>query len=258
VELLECNRVSKRFGGLIALNDLSFSINKGQIFGLVGPNGSGKSTWINVATGYLKPTSGAILFKGLSLGNLRPQQVARLGLARTFQLTSTFANLTARENIIAASYLKTRHSIGGSFVRSLFMTRGYRREEARLRGKADEILAILGFDQRADTIAALLPTADQRKLEIAIALACEPEVLLLDEPAAGMNPEETGRLMTEIQSLQGRGITLLIVEHNMRVIAGICDHVVVINSGAKIAEGTPAVVFNDETVISSYLGEALF
>ena len=255
--ILEMQGLTKIFGGLTALNKLDVNIDEGELVGLVGPNGSGKTTWINIVTGFLKPTAGDILYKGQSIVGLEPYQIAERGIIRTFQLTSIFSNLTARENIIASRYLKTRHSNAGSFFRSIFYTRDYREEESRLSQKADEVLAIVEMEGKGDVIATNLPTVDQRKLEIAIALAGEPGLLLLDEPASGMNPEEMGRVMQLIQSLQQSGITLAVVEHNMKVITGICTHVVVINFGTKIAEGTAAEVINNEAVISSFLGEAL-
>lgn len=255
--VFEIQGLTKKFGGLTALNKLDVNIDEGEIVGLVGPNGSGKTTWINIVTGFLKPTAGDMLYKGQSIVGLEPYQIAEMGIIRTFQLTSMFSNLTAKENIISSRYLKTRHSSVGSFFRSIFYTADYREEEMRLSQKADEILAILEMEGKGGMIAANLPTMDQRKLEIAIALAAEPELLLLDEPAGGMNPEEVDRLMNIIQSLQQSGITLVVVEHNMKVITGICTHVMVINYGTKIAEGTVEEVMNNEAVISSYLGEAL-
>jgi len=254
--ILEMHGLSKIFGGLTALNKLDLNIFEGEIFGLVGPNGSGKTTWINIVTGFLKPSAGDILYKGQSIVGLAPYQVAERGIIRTFQLTSIFSNLTAKENIITGRYLKTRHSNTGSFLRSIFNTSDYRDEESRLSQKGDEILATVEMEEKGDVTAKNLPTVDQRKLEIAIALAGEPGLLLLDEPAAGMNPEEVDRVMQLIQTLQRSGITLAVIEHNMKVITGICTHVAVINYGNKIAEGTPEEVINNKAVISSYLGEA--
>ena len=255
--ILETQELIKEFGGLAALNKVDININEGEIVGLVGPNGSGKTTWINIVTGFLEPTAGNILYRGQSILGLEPHQIAKLGILRTFQLTSIFTNLTVRENIIASRYLKVRHSNVGSFYRSVFCTGDYREEESRVNHKTDEILAMLEMDAKGDMTAGNIPTVDQRKLEIAIALAAEPELLLLDEPAAGMAPDDVVRLMSMIQSLQQSGITLMVIEHNMRVIMGICSRVVVINYGTKIAEGTPEEIINNEAVISSYLGEAL-
>jgi len=254
---LETKGLSKMFGALVALDNLDISINDGEIVGLVGPNGSGKTTWINVVSGFLPPTAGSALYKGQSIVGLAPYQIAERGLIRTFQLTSLFPNMTARENLIASRYLKTRHSLLGSYFRSIFRTSGYWEEERKLRRKSDEILAFFQMEDAADIIAANLRSVDQRKLEIAIALSAEPELLLLDEPAAGMNPKEIDGLMLLIQRINQSGITLLVIEHNMKVIMGICTRVVVLNHGSKIADGTCEEVINNKEVISSYLGEEL-
>jgi len=247
--ILEIKELAKDFGGLRALNRLDIDVNEGEILGLVGPNGSGKTTWINVVTGFLKPNAGSIVYKGESIVGLEPFQIAGRGIIRTFQLTSTFSNLTAKENVISGRYLKASSSLVGSF----FHSRSYREEEKRLSQKADEILAFLEMEGKGDMIAADMPSVDQRKLEIAIALAGEPELLLLDEPAAGMNPEEQVRVMNMIRSLQQSGIALVVVEHNMRVIMGLCTRIVVMNYGDKIAEGTPEEIANNEEVISVFL-----
>lgn len=248
---LELKELTKNFGGLSALNNLDINIDEGEILGLVGPNGSGKTTCLNVITGFLKPTAGSMLYKGASIVGLKPHQIAERGIIRTFQLTSTFSNLTAKENVISGRYLKT----SGSFAGSFFHSRSYREEEEKLSQKADEILAFLGMEGKGDLIAADLPSVDQRKLEIAIALAGEPELLLLDEPAAGMNPEEQDRVINMIRLLRQSGITMVVVEHNMKVIMGLCTRIVVINYGNKIAEGPPEEIVKDEAVISVYLGK---
>ncbi len=255
--ILETKGITKKFGALIALDNLDISINDGEIVGLVGPNGSGKTTWINVVTGFLKPTAGSVTYKSQSITGLEPHKIAALGLVRTFQLTSLFPNLTVRENLTAATYLKNKYGLIGSYFRSIFNTRSYRNEEKRLVEKSNEILAFLEMGGKADTIAGNLPSVDQRKLEIAIALAVEPSLLLLDEPAAGMNPKEIDRLLPWIQSINKSGISLLVIEHNMKVIMGICTRVVVLNHGTKICDGTCDEVINDPKVISSYLGKEL-
>jgi len=255
--MLEIKGLIKDFDGLTALNNLDINIDDGELVGLVGPNGSGKTTCINVVGGFLKPTSGSILFKEKSIVGLKPFQIAKRGIARTFQITSIFPNLPARENIICSRYLKMRYSIVGSFCRSISYSRGYRDEEIELNRKADEILTFLEMEDKGDVIAANLPTMDQRKLEIAIALATEPELLLMDEPAAGMNPMEVDKLARLIQLLQKSGKTVMLVEHSMKLITGICTRVVVINYGTKIADGTAEEVIHNREVISSYLGEEL-
>lgn len=253
--ILETKGLSKDFGGMRALNQLDININEGEILGLVGPNGSGKTTWINVVSGFLKATAGSILYKGQPITGLPPYQIAEMGIIRTFQLTSLFPNFTVRENLIAGRYLKSRYSLVGSFLRSVFYCSGYREEERKLSQKRDEILAFFEMEGKGHMIAANLPTVDQRKLEIAIAIMTgDPKLLLLDEPASGMNPEEQLSLVNMTKSLQQFGITLVIVEHNMRVIMRLCNRIVVINYGNKIAEGTPEEIATNEGVISAYLG----
>jgi branched-chain amino acid transport system ATP-binding protein len=248
--LLELRGLTKSFGGLTALDRLDLKIDNGEILGLVGPNGSGKTTCLNVITGFLAPTAGNILYKGESIVGLKPHQIAKRGIARTSQLTSTFFSLTTKENVILGRYLKAN----GSFLGSFFQSRSYREEEKRLSRQADEILTFLEMEDTASAVASEIPSVDQRKLEVAIALAGEPDLLLLDEPAAGMNPEEQDRAMSTIRSLQKSGLTLVIVEHNMKVIMGLCTRIVVLNYGNKIAEGTPEEISSNEEVISVYLG----
>ena len=255
--ILEVKELTKEFGGLTALDHVDINISVGDIVGIVGPNGSGKTTWINVVTGFLEPTAGNIRYKGQSIVGLKPYQIAERRIIRTFQLTSMFPNLTARENIIAGRYLKGRHSLLGSFLFSVFYSKGYRSEEMKLCQRANEILDFLEMTGEGDKIAASMPSVDQRKLEIAIALAGEPELLLLDEPAAGTNPQEANRMMNLIRKLQQAGITLVVVEHNTKLITELCNHVVVLNYGRKIAEGTPQEIVNNEEVISSYLGKEM-
>lgn len=253
VKILEGKRLSRDFGGLRALHELDIDVRQGEILGLIGPNGSGKTTLINVVTGFLELTAGNLLYKGQSIKDLKPHQIAERGIVRTFQLTSLLPNLTAEENIIAGRHLKTRGSMW-SMWGSFFDTRSYRREEMKLRQKAAEILAFTEMEERRDMLARNLPAVEQKALEIAIALAAEPELLLLDEPAAGMNPQEVVKLLGLIQSIQRMGITIVVVEHNMKVIMGVCTRIVVLNYGAKIAEGTPVEISKNDTVIAVYLG----
>jgi branched-chain amino acid transport system ATP-binding protein len=248
--ILEMKRVSKDFGGLRALSELDIEIHESEILGIIGPNGAGKTTLLNVVTGFLKPTAGSIVYKEEPITNLKPFQIAEKGIVRTFQLTSLFPNLTTEENVIAGRHLKTRGNILGSILRR----RSYRDGEMKLRKKATEILDFTGMLERRDSLARNLPGGDQRNLEIAIALATEPELLLLDEPAAGLNPEESVRLVSLIQSIQRMGITLAIIEHNMKVIMDVCSRIVVFDYGRKIAEGTPNEIINNDRVISVYLG----
>jgi len=255
--VLEIKGIKKKFGELVALNNLDISINEGEIVGLVGPNGSGKTTLINIISGFLRPTAGSIIYNGQSIEGMEPHQIARKGIVRTFQLTSLFFNLTVEENLIVSRDLKRRYTYWGSYLRSIFHTRGYCEEESELSRKADEILSIVEMKSKRDVIVGNLPTVEQRKLEIAIALATGGNLLLLDEPAAGMNPTEVKNLIHLLQSINQFGIALLVIEHNMRVIMEMCTKIVVLNYGIKIAEGTQEEVINNKEVISSYLGEEL-
>jgi branched-chain amino acid transport system ATP-binding protein len=248
--ILETKGLSKQFGGLRALEYVSIKIHRGEIFGLIGPNGSGKTTLLNVITGYLKPNAGTVTYKGQPIEGSKPHRIAERGITRTFQITSTFAGLTPLENVIAGSFLKGNGTIWGSF----FRTKSYLYEEQRMKINAMGILDFMEITRKQDSAARDLPAVEQRKLEIAIALATEPDLLLLDEPAAGMNPEEQGRLVRHIRSLRERGITIALVEHNMRVIMGLCDRIATLNHGRVIAEGSPQDIINDQNVVSIYLG----
>lgn len=248
--LLEVTEITKDFKGLRALHRIDLAIHQGEIFGLIGPNGSGKTTLFNIITGFLHPTVGQVLFKGGPITGLKPNQIVGLGIGRVFQLSSFFSNLSAKENIVVARHLRTANNIFGSLIN----TRAYRQEEAKLEQKAVELLAFIGLAERRDTVARNLPYGEQRELELAMALAAEPELLLLDEPATGMNPEETARFMDLIRQLQQSGITILVVEHNMRVVMGLCTRIAVIDFGVKIAEGTAKEITSNDKVISVYLG----
>lgn len=249
--LLEIRGLSKDFEGLKALREVDLDVYQGDILGLIGPNGSGKTTLVNVISGIFGPTSGSVVYKGQSIAALQPEQIARKGIARTYQTTSLFASLSVRENIITGCHLKTSGSVWGA----VFRTGSYRREEARLRRRADEILGLIGLGDYGDQPAGAIPAAGQRNLEIGIALAAEPELLFLDEPAAGMNPEEQGQLVELVRSIQGMGTTVVVIEHNMKVIMGLCTRIVVLNFGSKFAEGTPKEILENEGVASIYLGK---
>lgn len=238
------------FGGLRALHNVGFEIQESEVIGVIGPNGSGKTTCFNAITGFLKPDNGTITYRGTNIVGLEPFEIAELGIIRTFQLTSVFPNLTCLENIVLGQYVKTKGNFFGAITRS----KRYRKEEEELRVKAKEKLDFVGMSNRVDTLARNLPFGDERKLEIAIALASEPELLLLDEPAAGMSPDESGQLMKLIRSVHDMGITILLVEHNMRIVMGICDRIVVLNFGEIIAEGTPEEIGHNDEVASIYLG----
>lgn len=250
VTILELKRVTKDFGGLRALSNVDVELQEGEIFGLIGPNGSGKTTLLNVITGFFPLTAGSIVYKKEPITGLAPYVIATKGIVRTFQITSIFPDLTVEENIINGSHLKTSSSFLGSF----FHTKAYRREEMKLRQKAAEISALLGMQGKIGVPANTLGLGEQRRIEIAIALATEPKLLLLDEPAAGLNPTEAVEMVHLLQSIQKMGITLVVIEHNMRLIMQLCTRIAVLDYGVKIAEGTPEEIAKNDKVISVYLG----
>ncbi|MEW6275183.1 MAG: ABC transporter ATP-binding protein [Bacillota bacterium] len=247
---LEVRDLTKSFGGLTALNKVSFAVQEGEVFGLIGPNGAGKSTCFNLLTGFLKPTSGRIVFNGEEVTSLPDYARARMGIIRTFQHTSLFSGLSVFENVLIGTHCCHRSTLGGA----LFRTKNFLKDEQQLRAKVEQILDFVELKEKKDLPAGSLSYGEQRKLEIAIALAGDPKLLLLDEPAAGMNPAESRKLMELIKALQSRGITILLVEHYMQLIMGVCDRIAVLNYGVKIAEGTPQEVRNNEEVIRVYLG----
>ena len=250
--MLEVTSLGISFGGLRAVDELSMKIEEGGLVGLIGPNGAGKTTVFNMLTGVYRPTDGGIRLDGQNLIGKKPHDICKMGMARTFQNIRLFSKLTVLDNVKTGLHNEITYSL----VESLFHVGSYRKKERAMNERAMELLGVFGLESVADYQAANLPYGKQRKLEIARALATNPKLLLLDEPAAGMNPNETAELMETIEVVRKRfGVTVLLIEHDMKLVSGICEYLYVLNFGRLLAEGTPGEVLKNPEVVTAYLGE---
>lgn len=250
--LLEVKNLSIAFGGLKAVDNLNLNIKKGQLYGLIGPNGAGKTTVFNMLTGVYKPTSGYIKLDGEKISGLAPIHINRKGIARTFQNIRLFGNMSILDNVKLGLNNKQKYTV----IEGILRFPRYFKEEKAMNERAIELLKVFGLDDDKETLASNLPYGKQRKLEIARALATDPKLLLLDEPAAGMNPNETAELMETIQLVRKKyNVTILLIEHDMKLVSGICEEIMVLNFGTELAHGKPEVVLNNPEVVTAYLGE---
>jgi ABC-type branched-subunit amino acid transport system ATPase component len=248
--ILEINNVSKRFGGLVALDNVSFRVEEGEIRGLIGPNGAGKSTMFKNIAGFYAPSSGDIRYQGRSIAGQKPHDIAEMGIVRTFQETTLFQELSVFQNVLVGCHIRARCNL---FAAIMGLDRGIQRQAE---DKVSEVLEFMGLTDRRDQLASELPLGSQRALAIAIALASEPKLLLMDEPFAGMNPEETRHMMELTRRVRESGISIVLVEHDMKAVMGLCGYLTVLNFGQLLAEGTPDEIRHNERVIEAYLGGA--